>query len=75
MTVWLRGAHARSVPKETRRLILEFEPGSNPIAGRLGDGQEAQPFSGWLEFAAALRSALESVPEGSTLEPRRTDGS
>jgi hypothetical protein len=61
--------------KQTRRLILEFDPGSDPIAGRLGDEHEAQPFSGWLEFAAALRSALESTPDTSALERPLSDGS
>jgi hypothetical protein len=59
MTVVLGGGHAGSMRKQTRRLILEFDPRSDPIAGRLGDEHDTQPFSGWLELAAALRSALE----------------
>lgn len=61
--------------KQTRRLILEFDPGSDPIAGHLGDEHEAQPFSGWLEFAAALRSVLEYTPDTSALERPLSDGS
>jgi hypothetical protein len=63
--------------KQTRRLTLELDLDSDSIAGRIGDGHETQTFFGWLEFAAALRSALESTPAhpvGRSVIPRDDAG-
>jgi hypothetical protein len=45
-----------------RRLILEFEPGSDPISGTLLDDYGGgRPFTGWLQLAAALEVALNAA--------------
>jgi hypothetical protein len=48
---------------QTRKMTLEIEQGSDPISGRLADDRGTQPFSGWLELAAALQAALDP-PDG-----------
>ena len=50
-----------------RRLILEIDPRSDPIAGRLGDERGTHPFTGWLELAAALHAALNAPPASEEL--------
>jgi len=47
----------------TQRIVLEIDPGSDPISGELDDGRRTQRFSGWLELAGALRDALGLSPE------------
>ncbi len=43
------------------RLSLELEPGSEPITGRLSDGDGKQHvFTGWLDLAAALEAVRHS---------------
>lgn len=44
-----------------RRLILEYEPGSDPISGTLLDDSGGRPFTGWLQLAAALETALSAA--------------
>jgi len=44
-------------------MILEIDPGSNPISGSVGDERGTTPFSGWLELAAALQAAFDSADE------------
>jgi len=43
-----------------RRVTIDFDVGSDPIAGEIGesDGQ-THPFSGWLGLAGALEHVLE----------------
>jgi hypothetical protein len=42
----------------TVRVTLEFEQGSDPLCGRLLDGEAVYPFAGWLGLAAALEHVL-----------------
>ena len=42
----------------TERVTLEFEPGSDPLCGRLLTGQAAYPFVGWLGLATALEHVI-----------------
>jgi hypothetical protein len=54
---------------EHLRLGLEFEPGADPVRGRLvTDAGEVLAFEGWLQMAALLESVLPSGPTQSTLE-------
>jgi hypothetical protein len=40
-----------------RRVIIEFEPGSQPINGVVREqGLAPRPFSGWLEFMVLLEA-------------------
>lgn len=56
----------------TRRIVLDIDPGSDPISGGLDDGHSVRRFSGWLELAGALQAALGLVPGagGSAAEDR-----
>ena len=48
-----------------RRVIIDFEPGSQPINGVVREGGLApRPFTGWLALMASLEAAsdLASVP-------------
>jgi hypothetical protein len=40
-------------------VTVQFDPGSDPIAGSVTDDRGTRDFSGWLEFAVALHGALE----------------
>jgi hypothetical protein len=43
----------------TSRITLEFDPGQEPISGRVLDrNEQGQPFSGWMGLVAALQEAL-----------------
>ncbi|MGI5132074.1 hypothetical protein ACQEVB_35080 [Pseudonocardia sp. CA-107938] len=42
------------------RLTLDVDSDSRPISGWLGDGTRRWRFSGWVELAAALQTALEA---------------
>jgi hypothetical protein len=58
--------------RERQRVMLELDPGSEPIAGRLlpADGA-ASEFVGYL----ALIEAIEGVRGGSELRPDDREGS
>jgi len=45
---------------DATRLTLDVDPHSRPISGWLADGTQRWEFSGWVELAAALQTALES---------------
>jgi hypothetical protein len=52
-----------------RRIVLEIEEGSEPLAGRLTDDGGARSFCGWLELATALQAALaDPAPAPATEE-------
>jgi hypothetical protein len=40
-------------------LLLELDPGSDPISGRLGDSADSVEFSGWLGLASAIQRLLD----------------
>ena len=40
------------------RVTLEIEQGSDPLCGRLLDGETVYPFAGWLGLAAALEHVI-----------------
>jgi hypothetical protein len=42
------------------RLTLDVDPHIRPICGYVADDTRRWPFSGWVELAAALHSALEA---------------
>jgi hypothetical protein len=49
---------------EPMRLNLEIEPDSEPIAGRIGVGEQApRPFVGWAGLAALLTDILDADVE------------
>jgi len=39
-------------------VTLEFEPGSDPLRGRLLTGHAVYPFAGWLGLATALEHVI-----------------
>jgi hypothetical protein len=44
-------------PNPHRRVIIEFEPGSQPINGVIREqGLAPHPFSGWLELMVSLEA-------------------
>jgi hypothetical protein len=43
---------------ESLRVCVEFEPGADPIGGRLSWGNGDRPFTGWLGLIAALENAI-----------------
>lgn len=52
-----------------RRLILDVDPGHDPIVGRISEGERlAEPFVGWLGMARALERVL-SRPEPASADP------
>jgi hypothetical protein len=52
-----------------RTLMLEIDPGADPITGRLRDGERREPFVGWLGLARALERVLNG-PGGRREAPR-----
>jgi hypothetical protein len=41
-----------------RRIVVELDPGADPIAGRVcTDGERTHAFTGWTGLFAALRTA------------------
>lgn len=42
----------------TVSVTLEFEPGSDPLRGRLLTGHDVYPFAGWLGLATALEHVI-----------------
>lgn len=59
------GAMLAPMGSPTRRIVLEIDPGSDPISGGLDDGYSTRRFSGWLELASALQAALGLAPGAS----------
>lgn len=61
------------------RVVLDLERGQGAIAGSIGDGlQEAQTFSGWLDFVRLLDAARKPASgerTTDTSEPPATGGS
>jgi hypothetical protein len=53
---------------ESIRVCVEFEPGADPIGGRLSWGNGERPFTGWLGLIAALENAISGPRD-------RSDGS
>ena len=50
-------------PPSRQRIVLEIDPGSDPISGDVDSGRGTQRFTGWLELAAALHAALGAAEE------------
>lgn len=77
MTKQPTGAMLAPMGPATRRIVLDIDPGSDPISGGLDDGYSTRRFCGWLELAGALQAALGLAPGagGSAAEdPPRTAG-
>jgi len=50
---------------ESRELRLSIEPGSDPIAGRIGPpGGSQTSFEGYMQLVAALEELREGRPDG-----------
>lgn len=58
----------------TVRVTLEFEPGSDPLCGRLLTGDAAYPFVGWLGLATALEHVIGADAPTQPGAPAATDG-
>jgi hypothetical protein len=56
------------------RVTLEFEPGSDPLCGRLVTGEAAYPFVGWLGLATALEHVIGDDAPVRASAPAPTDG-
>lgn len=55
-------ADSNSEPEPTRAVTVIVDPGSQPITGHIVGGE---PFSGWLQLAAALQAlASDDEPGG-----------
>jgi len=55
---------------DDRRLILELDPGSEPITGRLRDGSGVErPFAGYVELISALEELRRATPPAAAPEP------
>lgn len=65
MTEEPTGAMLVPMGSPTRRIVLEIDPGSDPISGGLDDGCSTRRFCGWLELAGALQAALGLAPGAS----------
>jgi hypothetical protein len=56
-----------------RRLTLELDSASEPITGRMREGNgHSRPFAGWLGLAAALGSFLGRGEPTTEAEPAQT---
>jgi hypothetical protein len=55
---------ARRVVTDPLRVWVEFDPGDEPIAGRLSTERGQRTFTGWLGLITALQSALLSRQAG-----------
>jgi hypothetical protein len=51
------------------RLTLDVDPHMRPISGFVADDTRRWQFSGWVELAAALHSALEARSTRSSAAP------
>ena len=58
----------------TVRVTLEFEPGSDPLRGRLLTGHAVYPFAGWLGLATALEHVIGADAAARASTPTPTDG-
>jgi hypothetical protein len=47
-------------PDGRLRLSLEIEPGSEPVAGCLDDGETQRSFVGWSALARVIELALDA---------------
>jgi hypothetical protein len=54
----------RPAGDDTLRLTLDVDTRTQPISGRITGGQRQWQFSGWLELAVALQSAIAEQPAG-----------
>ena len=63
------------VSTESRQtFVLEVDPGSKPISGRLtGENRDPVEFGGWLGLATALEDLLEGSHASSSQADRRGD--
>lgn len=60
---------------EARELRLSIEPGSDPIAGRIGPPNGSQTsFEGYMQLVAALEELRESPDGQGDPSERRGDG-
>ena len=60
--------------RQTVRVTLEFEQGSDPPCGRLLADQVSYPFAGWLGLAVALEHVIGSSAPGWTSPPASAAG-
>jgi hypothetical protein len=63
---WSKRQHAifQSVRRSTTHLRLAIDVGSDPITGRMSDGDDRwQPFTGWIDLVAAIEAARIAHPE------------
>ena len=58
----------------TVRVTLEFEPGSDPLRGRLLTGHAVYPFAGWLGLATALEHVIGADAPTQSSAPGPADG-
>ena len=70
----LPGCDAAGVDQPpTVRVTIEFEPGSDPLRGRLLTGQAIYPFAGWLGLATALEHVIGADAPAQPSAPVPTD--
>ena len=55
-------------------VTLEFEPGSDPLRGRLLTGRAVYPFAGWLGLATALEHVIGADALARPSAPGPADG-
>ncbi len=58
----------------TVRVTLEFEPGSDPLRGRLLTDDAVYPFAGWLGLATALEHVIGAEAPAQRSAPGPADG-
>jgi hypothetical protein len=58
----MAGAESNPEPPPARAVTVIVDPGSQPISGHIVGGE---PFSGWLQLAAALQALADDDGNGS----------